>query len=68
MLDCSITDIFQPLDPNGLILKNVVYPDVKWNIDGYARSRAIEDIHELFISQGTTARVLDEIERVLLKA
>ena len=63
MLDCSITDTLQPLDANGLILKNVVYPDIKWNIDGYARSRAVEEIHELFISHGTAARVLDEIER-----
>jgi len=66
MLDCSITDTLQPLDANGLFLKNVVYPDIKWNIDGYARSRAVEEIHELFISHGTTARVLDEIERGMI--
>jgi tRNA pseudouridine38-40 synthase len=66
MLDCSITDTLQPLDANGLILKNVVYPDIKWNIDGYARSRAVEDIQELFISHGTIARVLDEIERGMI--
>ena len=66
MLDCSITDSLQPLDANGLFLKNVVYPDIKWNIDGYARSRAVEDIHELFINHGTTARMLDEIERGMM--
>lgn len=66
MLDCSIIDTLQPLDANGLILKNVVYPDIKWNIDCYARSRALEEIHELFISHGMTARVLDEIERGMI--
>ncbi len=65
MLDRSITDTLQPMDANGLILKNVIYPDIKWNIDGYARNRAVEEIHELFISHGTTARVLDEIESAL---
>ena len=63
MLDCSTTDTLQPLAANGLILKNVVYQDIKWNIDSYARSRAVEEIHELFISHGTTMLLLDEIER-----
>ena len=66
LLDRSITDTLQPLDANGLILKNVLYSDINWNIDGYARSRAVEEIHELFISHGTVARVLDEIERGMI--
>ncbi len=63
MLDCSITDTFQPMEANGLILMNVKYPGIKWNIDSYARSRALEKIHELFISRETVARMLEEIER-----
>ncbi|MDD5615819.1 MAG: tRNA pseudouridine(38-40) synthase TruA [Candidatus Methanoperedens sp.] len=66
ILDCSINYNLQPLGANGLILKDVVYPDIKWNIDGYARTRAVEEIHELFISHGTAARVLDEIERGMI--
>ncbi|MDP2844919.1 MAG: hypothetical protein Q8N79_02445 [Candidatus Methanoperedens sp.] len=63
MLDRSITDTLHPMDANGLILMNVKYLGIKWNIDSYARSRALEDIHELFISRETAARMLDEIER-----
>ncbi len=63
MLDCSITDMLQPMEANGLILMNVNYPGIKWNIDSYARSSALEEIHELFVSRETVARILDEIER-----
>jgi len=63
MLDRSITDTLQPMEPNGLILMNVKYPGITWNIDSYARSRALEEIHELFVSRETAARILDEIER-----
>jgi hypothetical protein len=27
-------------------LKDVKYPDIKWNIDTYARGKALEEIHE----------------------
>ena len=63
MLDCSITDTLQPMEPNGLILMNVKYPGIKWNIDNHARSRALEEIHELFVNRETVARILDEIEK-----
>lgn len=63
MLDRSITDTLQPMEPNGLILMNVKYPGITWNIDSYARSRELEEIHELFVSRETAARILDEIER-----
>jgi len=38
----------EPLDAQGLILKDVKYQGLKWNIDAYARDRAAEEIHELF--------------------
>ncbi len=63
MLDSSITDTLQPMEPNGLILMNVKYPGIKWNIDSHARSTALEEIHELFVSRETDARMLEEIER-----
>lgn len=63
MLDCSINDTLQPMEPNGLILMNVKYPGIKWNIDSHARNRALEEIHELFVSRETVVRILDEIER-----
>jgi len=63
MLDCSITDTLQPMEANGLILMNVNYPGIKWNIDSHARNRALEEIHELFVSRETVVRILDEIER-----
>ncbi len=63
MLDCSINDILPPMEAHGLILKDVKYPDIKWDIDTYARDRAVDEIHELFIRHGTTARMLDEIGR-----
>lgn len=63
MLDGSIRDRLEPMDAHGLILKYVKYPDVTWNIDGYARGRAREEIHELFISHETVAKTLDEIEK-----
>ena len=63
MLDRSITDTLQPMEPNGLILMNVKYPGIKWNIDNFAQSKALEEIHELFVSRETEARMLEEIER-----
>jgi tRNA pseudouridine38-40 synthase len=63
MLDRSITDNIQPMDANGLMLMDVKYPDIKWNIDSYARRMALEEIHELYINRETLARILDEIER-----
>jgi len=63
MLDRSIIDTLQPMEPNGLILMNVKYPGIKWNIDSHARSRALEEIHELFVKRETDARMLDVIER-----
>ena len=63
MLDRSIIDMLQPMEPNGLILMNVKYPGIKWNIDSHARSRALDEIHELFVSRETDARMLEEIER-----
>ncbi|MDD5617263.1 MAG: hypothetical protein PHH85_13790 [Candidatus Methanoperedens sp.] len=63
MIDSSITDTIQPMEANGLILMNVKYPGIKWNIDSHARSRALEEIHELFVSRETDARMLEEIER-----
>ncbi len=59
MLDCSLNDRIEPIEPQGLILKNVKYPDIKWNIDTYARDRALEEIHELFLSHETTAKILE---------
>lgn len=63
MLYLSLTDMLQPMEPNGLILMNVKYPDIKWSIDSHARNRALEDIHELFVNRGIVVRILDEIER-----
>ena len=62
MLDSSITDTLQPMEANGLILMNVKYPGIQWNIDSSAQSRALEEIHELFISCETVVRMLEEIE------
>ncbi len=63
MLDGSVNDRLEPLEAHGLILKNVKYPGITWNVDGYARSRALEEIRDLFISRQTAANVLDEIWR-----
>ncbi len=62
MLDGSLNDRIEPLEAQGLILKDVKYPAIKWNIDIYARDRALEEIQELFLSYGTTTRMLEEIE------
>ena len=51
------------MEPNGLILMNVKYPGIKWNIDSHARNRALEEIHELFVSRETDAKMLEEIEK-----
>ena len=61
-LDGSLSGKLEPLDAHGLILKDVKYPDIKWNIDGYARSRALEEIRELFINHETAAKMLIEME------
>ncbi|MCX9012123.1 MAG: tRNA pseudouridine(38-40) synthase TruA [Candidatus Methanoperedens sp.] len=63
MLDGTLSESLQPLDAHGLILKDVKYPDVSWNIDTYARNRALEEIHELFMSHEIAAKMLEEIER-----
>jgi tRNA pseudouridine38-40 synthase len=63
LLDRSITETIQPMEANGLILMNVKYPGIKWNIDTHSRNRVLEEIHELFINRETAARILDEIER-----
>jgi tRNA pseudouridine38-40 synthase len=62
MLDTTLSESLSPLDSHGLILKDVRYPDVKWNIDAYARNRALEELHELFISYEITAKMLEEIQ------
>jgi len=63
MLECAITEKIEPLDAKGLILKNVKYPGIKWNVDAYARDRALLEIQELFMGYETAARILEEIER-----
>ncbi len=62
MLDLRLDDKLEPLGAHGLILKNVSYPHIKWNIDTYARDRAIEEIQELFMSHEITAKMLEEME------
>jgi tRNA pseudouridine38-40 synthase len=62
MLDCSINDKLEPLEAQGLILKKVKYPDIKWNIDTYARGKALVEIHEFFMQHETTAIILELIE------
>ncbi|VVB89692.1 tRNA pseudouridine synthase A [uncultured archaeon] len=62
MLAATLSEKLEPLDARGLILKNVTYPGMKWNVDAYARDRALEEIHELFIGHEITARILEEIE------
>lgn len=52
----------EPLDAHGLILKNVEYPNILWNIDYYARRRAFEEIQERYLWHGTMARILKEIK------
>ncbi|MCZ7357206.1 MAG: tRNA pseudouridine(38-40) synthase TruA [Candidatus Methanoperedens sp.] len=61
MLDCTLNGRLEPLDARGLILKNVEYPGIKWNVDTHARDRALEEIHDLFMSHELTARILEEI-------
>ena len=62
MLDCSINDKLEPLEAQGLILMDVKYPDIKWNIDIYARDKALVEIHESFMQHETTAMILELIE------
>ncbi len=62
MLDCSINDRLEPLEAQGLILMDVKYPDIKWNIDTYARVKALLEIHGSFIQHETTAMILELIE------
>ena len=61
MLDCTLSESLPPLDAHGLILKDVKYPDVSWNIDAYARNRALLEINELFMSHEITAKMLQEM-------
>ena len=62
MLDRSISDRLSPLEAHGLILRDVKYPDIKWDIDTYARDRAVEEIQELFTSHEITAKMLEMME------
>ncbi len=62
MLACALKDRIEPLDAQGLILKEVKYDGIKWNIDSYARNRALEEINELFMKYEITAKMLGEIE------
>jgi len=45
-----------------LVLKDVKYQDMKWNIDTYARGKALVEIHESFIQHETSAMILELIE------
>ncbi len=62
MLDGSLGERLEPLDAHGLILKDVKYEGLKWNIDTYAGDRSLEELHELFIKHEITAKTLEEIE------
>ncbi len=62
MLYCSINDKLEPLEARGLILKDVKYPDIKWNIDTYTRGKALVEIHEFFMQHETYAMILELIE------
>ncbi len=62
MLACSLRDRLEPLDAEGLILKEVRYDGIRWNMDTYARDRALEEIIELFMKYEITAKMLGEIE------
>ncbi|NJD77122.1 MAG: tRNA pseudouridine(38-40) synthase TruA [Candidatus Methanoperedens sp.] len=62
MLDLSLDEKLEPLDAQGLILKDVKYEGIKWNIDAYARDRALEELHELFMKHEIAAKMLQEIE------
>ena len=62
MLDLSLDEKLEPLDAQGLILKDVKYEGIEWNIDAYARNRALEELHELFMKHEIAAKMLEEIE------
>ncbi len=62
MLDGSSIDRIEPLNARNLILMGVKYPDIEWNIDSYARDRALQEIHELFMDHETTAKILELME------
>jgi tRNA pseudouridine38-40 synthase len=62
MLEGSLSDRIEPLDARSLILRDVKYPDIEWNIDSYARDRALQEIHELFIDHEITAKFLGLME------
>jgi tRNA pseudouridine38-40 synthase len=62
MLACSLKDRLEPLDAQGLILKEVKYDGIKWILDTYARDRALEEINDLFMKHEITAKMLGEIE------
>ncbi|HEY9246547.1 MAG TPA: tRNA pseudouridine(38-40) synthase TruA, partial [Candidatus Methanoperedens sp.] len=62
MLSCSLDERLEPLDAQCLILKDVKYEGIKWNIDNYARDRALEELHELFMKHEITAKMIGEIE------
>lgn len=62
MIDGSSIDRIEPLDARSLILKDVKYPDIEWNIDSYARDRALGEIRELFMDHEITAKILELME------
>ncbi|MCE8422797.1 MAG: tRNA pseudouridine(38-40) synthase TruA [Candidatus Methanoperedens sp.] len=61
MLACTLNERIEPLSAHGLVFKNISYPDVKWNIDTYARDSALLEMHELFMRTDITARMLEAI-------
>ncbi len=67
MLGCTLNERLEPQDAHGLILKNVKYANIQWNVDTYAKNRALEEINELFISHEITAKMLKEIENGIIR-
>lgn len=65
MIGCTLNDRIEPLSAHGLLFTNVSYPDIKWNIDAYARDSALTEINELFMNYEITAQMFGRISEAM---
>lgn len=58
----EFTEGLEPAPAYGLILKNVEYENITWNVDAYARKVISDNLEEQFLWHGVMAEMLKELK------
>ncbi len=65
LLNPNIPASITPLPPDGLILMDVMYKDIEFTLDNYAKNNFIKTIKEEYIKRRTIAAAEEEMINIL---